>query len=102
MLSRGLTKFEQCFMPHRRVISCDSDLLALNVSIPSVSRVNNVCLFPLVHVVGLHVVHVVVVHLFVSLEHCAGSVRRVHINQLSVPVTNRGNTVMKLMKEQKC
>ena len=44
----------------------------------------HVCLFLVVHVVGLHVVHVVVVHLFVSLEHCVGSVRKVHINQLSV------------------
>ena len=26
-------------MPHRRVIPCDSDLLALDASIPSVSRV---------------------------------------------------------------
>ena len=36
---KGLDKFEQCFTPHRRVISCDSDLLALNVFIPSVCRV---------------------------------------------------------------
>ena len=36
---KGPDKFEQCFTPHRRVISRDSDLLALNVSIPSVSRV---------------------------------------------------------------
>ena len=36
---KGPDKFEQCFTPHRRVISRDSDLLALNVSIPSVCRV---------------------------------------------------------------
>ena len=36
---KGPDKFEQCFTPHRRVISSDSDLLALNASIPSARRV---------------------------------------------------------------
>ena len=36
---KGPDKFEQCFTPHRRVISSDSDLLALNASISSACRV---------------------------------------------------------------
>ena len=36
---KGPDKFEQCFTPHRRVISSDSDLLALNASIQSARRV---------------------------------------------------------------
>ena len=50
----------------------------------------------------LHLVHVVVVHLFVSLEHCAGFVRRVHVNLWSVLVTVRRNTVTKLLEQQRC
>ena len=36
---KGPDKFEQCYTPHRRVISSDSDLLALNASISSACRV---------------------------------------------------------------
>ena len=93
----------------RRVISSDSDLLALNASIPSARRVcsSSVPGGACVSVSGgacrgLHVLLVVVVHLLVSLEHCVGSVRRVHINLLLVLDTIRGNTVTKLLEEQRC
>ena len=36
---KGPDKFQQCFVPHSRVILCDSDLLALDATLPSVSRV---------------------------------------------------------------
>ena len=54
----------------------------------------------------LHLVHFVVVHLFVSLEHCAGSVWRMHVNLLLVLgviilIIIRGNTDTKLLEDKR-
>ena len=102
---KGPDKFEQCCTPHRRVISSDFDLLALNVSISSACRVCSSS------VSGRACVSV-------SGGACCGSSRcsrcgrafvcesgtlcRVcHINQLLVLATIRGNTVMKVLEEQR-
>ena len=72
-------KFADNFVPCRRVISCDSDLDSLHLLAPSVScssvSPQSVCRVWVVHLVCLQFVLVVVVHLLVGLEHCAGFAR---------------------------
>ena len=107
--------FEQSFVPHRRVISCDSDLLALDATLSSVSRV-----LPSSGSLGRARASVpcgargvsaccspgcgALVGGFGAL--CAGFVQRMHvavwiIQEMITLITIRGNTGLKLVEERR-
>ena len=107
--------FSDNFEPHRRVISCDNDLFALDLlsksTLVSDSRVLLYLVLLVAYVrrlcqVCLHVVSVVVVRWTDRMCHGAGSVRRMHvvswlIRGVITLIAIRGNTGLEFPEEQR-